>query len=123
MELSKYAVTDDVSEPKNLVGKVLYSSWGYDQTNIDFFLVTKATAKTITFVAIGATRDEAGYLYPNPAVTHPQDWKPAEYTNKRVRIYGGNKSFVGIKVSDYANAYPWGGSGLADTYTYGNCGH
>lgn len=27
-------------------GAILYSSWGYDQTNIDFYYVTRATAKS-----------------------------------------------------------------------------
>lgn len=31
-----------------VVGDILYSSWGYDQTNIDFYQVVKVTAKTIT---------------------------------------------------------------------------
>ena len=28
-------------------GTVLYSSWGYDQTNIDFYQVVRATDKTV----------------------------------------------------------------------------
>lgn len=31
-----------------IVGDILYSSWGYDQTNIDFYQVVKVTEKTIT---------------------------------------------------------------------------
>ena len=29
------------------IGDVLYSSWGYDQTNIDFYQVVSKTSKTI----------------------------------------------------------------------------
>ena len=29
------------------VGDVLYASWGYDQTNLDFFIITEATEKSI----------------------------------------------------------------------------
>lgn len=30
------------------VGDVLVSSWGYDQTNIDFYIVLKVTPRTVT---------------------------------------------------------------------------
>lgn len=33
-------------------GDVLYSSWGYDQTNIEFFKVIRATAKSVTIKAL-----------------------------------------------------------------------
>ena len=38
------------------VGDILYSSWGYDQTNIEFYQVTATTTKTITFREIGQIR-------------------------------------------------------------------
>ncbi|CAK9063489.1 Uncharacterized protein SCF082_LOCUS32872, partial [Durusdinium trenchii] len=37
------------------LGQILYSSWGYDQTNIDFFKVTKLVGKTmVEIVEIGS---------------------------------------------------------------------
>ena len=30
-------------------GTILYASWGYDQTNVDFYQVTARTDKTVTF--------------------------------------------------------------------------
>lgn len=49
------ALKKEVSSEKNavnlagfIVGDILYSSWGYDQTNIDFYQVVKVTEKTIT---------------------------------------------------------------------------
>lgn len=35
------------------IGDILYASWGYDQTNIDFYQVTATTKKTVTFRKIG----------------------------------------------------------------------
>ena len=37
-------------------GDILYSSWGYDQTNIEFYQITAATEKTVTFREIGQIR-------------------------------------------------------------------
>lgn len=33
------------NETKPEVGQILYSSWGYDQTNIDFYQIVRATDK------------------------------------------------------------------------------
>lgn len=45
-----------------VVGDVLVRSWGYDQTNIDFYLVTRATAKSVWLRSVGksfvATTDD-----------------------------------------------------------------
>ncbi|MGO1400976.1 MAG: hypothetical protein ACTHUY_01100 [Flaviflexus sp.] len=34
-------------------GTIFASSWGYDQTNVDFYRVIKASAKTVTLAKIG----------------------------------------------------------------------
>ncbi|NYJ18122.1 hypothetical protein [Nesterenkonia sandarakina] len=39
------------------VGTVLVSSWGYGQTNIDFYEVTKATAKTVMIRPISLAKE------------------------------------------------------------------
>jgi hypothetical protein len=36
------------------VGDILVSSWGYDQTNVDFYEVVKTTEKTVWFISIGS---------------------------------------------------------------------
>ena len=33
-------------------GDILVSSWGYEQTNVDFYEVVKVTAKTVTLIPI-----------------------------------------------------------------------
>jgi hypothetical protein len=39
-------------------GDIVYSSWGYEQTNVDFFQVVKMTKKTITVKPIAGARVE-----------------------------------------------------------------
>lgn len=36
------------------VGDLLVSTWGYDQTNVDFYQIVKTTEKTITFAPIAS---------------------------------------------------------------------
>lgn len=40
------------------VGSIIYDSWGYEQTNIDFYQVKKVTAKSIVVQRIGSSQVE-----------------------------------------------------------------
>ena len=48
--IKKLAEIKPYTEPKHNIkpGDIFYNSWGYEQTNIDFYQVVKTTAKTIT---------------------------------------------------------------------------
>jgi hypothetical protein len=50
--------------PHNLIeGAILYTSWGYDQTNCDFYEVTRVVGeKTVEVTPIGAEIKETGWL-------------------------------------------------------------
>jgi hypothetical protein len=41
------------TEPNIEKGTIIYNSWGYDQTNIDWYLVTDATDKSCVIQQIG----------------------------------------------------------------------
>ena len=43
-------------------GDILVSSWGYEQTNINFYEVVKATAKTVLLVALRSERHKNDFL-------------------------------------------------------------
>lgn len=102
------------------VGTVLYSSWGYDQTNIDFYEVVKATAKTVTIRGIKQVRTHDGYMQGScvPA-TGDDRWFPAG------DVLGRDKPMVRtVRISpydnlprvnahaDYASAQPWRGNSI-----------
>ena len=61
-----------VRQPRTLeIGDVLRSSWGYDQTNIDYYLVLRLIGKTqVVIIEIGSeiiqTGDMQGDCIPNP---------------------------------------------------------
>lgn len=68
-----------MSEQRMEEGTILSGSWGYDQTNAEFWRVVKRTAKQVEIVKIGASvvEDERGTrrVVPNPeevATEHSQ---------------------------------------------------
>jgi hypothetical protein len=54
-------------------GAILYSSWGYDQTNIDFYMVTRTTAKSAWIVPMSSPIvDQVGWLAEHVTAGEPQ---------------------------------------------------
>lgn len=69
------------------VGQIFYNSWGYDQTNIDFFQIIEVKSKSVVMQAIGGERtydqQDSGKVMP---VADSFEGKP--FTKiVRVRIY------------------------------------
>ena len=82
------------------VGDILMSSWGYDQTNVDYYQVTAVVGKQmVEFRPIAAQTEQAGYMS-GYCVPSPGDFKgPAK--RAKVSEYGQRDS---IRVSSCANA-------------------
>lgn len=83
------------------VGDLLKYSWGYDQTNVEFFQVVATTAKTITVRAIAGAR--AGNCHVTPVPDQFLHNSPPlvrrVLPNNRVRMDHGSasKTFVGTQ--------------------------
>jgi hypothetical protein len=75
-------------------GDILYSSWGYDQTNIEYFQVIETTEKTVTFREIAQNRTADGFMsgYCSPRKDEFLD-KP-EFTRKVSPPYKGGKGTI-----------------------------
>jgi hypothetical protein len=43
------------------VGDIFYTSWGYDQTNVEFYKVVRATKASVWVQQTGQTREDATY--------------------------------------------------------------
>lgn len=80
-----------------------YSSWGYEQTNIDFYKVLKRTAATVTLVAVEADITQSGNMSYYAKPTNKVIGKPF----RRKLTVDSNWTFV--KVSSYEYAHPWDG--------------
>ena len=83
------------------VGDILVSSWGYDQTNIDYYQVIERTAKMATIQKIGKECLDSGY--PSEEKVMPaKDAFVGKPKKKKVGTYG-------ITISSYETASLWDG--------------
>jgi hypothetical protein len=103
------------------VGDILVSSWGYDQTNVTFYAVTKATARTVELVILLNRVVERHPLYGAKVVPeHPtlgrqlRRWGTTRNLRKTVSFEGGRPS---VAVAHYNRAYLWDGKPKTQTYT------
>lgn len=94
-------------QPSRLtVGEILMSSWGYDQTNVDFYQVTRLVGpRTVELrkIASQAAEHPEGYAPMTGHVTAvPGHFIGDPFT---ARVNGGNS----VIIADYATAWPWDG--------------
>jgi len=97
------------------VGDILYSSWGYDQTNIDFYQVTGVGKKQIVIREIGkrvVKEDEIServIAAPNKFVGRAQKKMPKP----------AGRDGYSVKLNSFSNAYIWDGKPKYQTGPYG----
>lgn len=92
------------------VGHILVSSWGYDQTNVDFYEVTRVMGQSVELVKIGANNTSHGWAGHDTGHAIPQlDGKKGKPFVKRVQY--GNQ----VKIESYAWARIWNGKPIGWT--------
>jgi len=82
---------------------ILVSTWGYEQTNVDFYIVTRVVSeKSVVICQIGAKEVVDGHLHghatPDPTILLGEP---------RRKIVDGEKNT--IKLTNYSRAYLWKG--------------
>lgn len=86
------------------IGDIYVCSWGYEQTNIDYYKITAVKNKTVELVGIGQNRNYTGPMQgecvPDPNVTGTKTY------TKRMLVNGDSVSF---KMTSYSWAYKWSG--------------
>lgn len=96
------------------VDDILYSSWGYDQTNIDFYQVTKLVGKkSVILSKISGAIDHHDGCQSNMVVASKDSFQDREQ-NMLKRVQEGNC----IRIESYAHASPWDGTPLRETDAY-----
>lgn len=124
-------------------GDIYYTSWGYDQTNVEFFEVVRRTAGTVTLRRIAA-RMENGRLWPMPGEwardflldgnSGTERWLRAKdqgYSEKVARMQRPTKwetdpvPGAHLKIDRSRTAWPWVPSqgGVYETFAAGGMGH
>lgn len=126
-------MTTVIEKPKvqPRVGDILYSSWGYDQTNIDFYKVVKVSAASVWIQKVGQVWEQLDgflgeYVIPTDSSDYQvRDWDTNEFITKthpikqkriQTKFAGENGWYVSI--NDYASAYPWDGKPKLQTHTH-----
>ena len=96
---------------------ILYSSWGYDQTNIDFYEVVKVVGKfcTLQKLASKVTSDGCGAMsgkcepiLGQAAVEYPGQ-KPVPVKPIKRMVKCGSSHGEYVKIESYASAWVWDG--------------
>ena len=103
------------NQDKYKVGDILCSSWGYDQTNIDFYQIVKKTKSMITIHQIGKEYDAngtpEGY---DDKVIPAKDYFIGKEMKKKIGAYG-------ISINTYQSASLWDGQPKYQTaFGYGH---
>jgi hypothetical protein len=90
--IKKLAEIKPYAEPKHNIkaGDIFYNSWGYEQTNIDFYQVVSTTAKTITLRKIkGTSNDYDSYHMTGSKMPAKDSFCNAELIRKTPYLLGG----------------------------------
>lgn len=88
------------------IGDILYTSWGYEQTNIDFYEVIKATAKTVT---VNQIKSEKTYTGDMTGTAKPIVGAFVCYKKPLRRKICNNSLHDFISITDYATASAYNG--------------
>lgn len=91
-------------------GDILYSSWGYDQTNIDFYQVVESKGQFVKIRQLRAEITESGHLSMsgNAKPVGTGVYKPnSEIIRRKVNVYGADSIYV--RIDSCASASPWDG--------------
>lgn len=109
-------IIDMLKEKQNEVkeGTILYASWGYDQTNVDFFKVVSRTPKTVTLVEIGSkmVKGDQGFTMTGEVVADPDVIKSEPFRRKLNEWKGAPT----VKVDSSRFARLWDGKPKHETY-------
>lgn len=84
------------------VGDLLHTSWGYDQTNVEFFAVTKISGRRVWVREIAADYEATGHMSGNtwPAM-------PIKFIGEELmRMAQPSGKSVRVKITSCADAWP-----------------
>ena len=110
------------------IGDILYCSWGYDQTQVDYFKVKEILGKTkIKIVGLGTSLACDGYHdKATPSDEIGNHWTRKQYfckienkwKTKNIELVKFARSNNSVKISSFAYAYKWDGQPKHSTNPY-----
>jgi hypothetical protein len=90
------------------VGQIFVCSWGYGQTNVDYYKVIEVLNKSVVIAPIGQTRNYTGSMQ-GECVPEPTKVGTKRIT-KRINSYNtkdGDNVF--LKINSFSTAFKWNG--------------
>ena len=98
------------------VGDIFCATWGYDQTNVDYFVVVRLAGRTMVEVqqiAAVVRNDPVSGWIAGTSVPDP-DRPFGDLMRRKVNTEGGNP---GIRIYSFKYAFPWDGKERSWTRT------
>lgn len=105
---AKYATITPHVASKIELGAILYSSWGYEQTNIDFYCVVEMTAKSVKLLKVTKklAMDVQNSMAGSVIATNEIDFA----SNVLSRRFKGTEKDAYVKIESYSTASIWDGN-------------
>ncbi len=97
-------------EPDVYVGQIWKSSWGYDQTNIDYYEVVKVNGRAVWFQEIGHTL--CGYECQENLIKPDRTCKKGEPFKKILQVHYNDRTgetYETISLNSYSSMHKWDG--------------
>ena len=112
------------------IGYILYSSWGYDQTNIDFYKVVKVSEFSVWIQKLNSAITEVtGWAHQNVVATdsstyevrisdydEPAVYETRTYPVRRHKIQSYSDGY-GVSLNSFASAFLWDGKPKGQSQT------
>lgn len=106
--------TAEINAPSAvIVGDMFYSSWGYDQTNVDYYQVVK-TAPAMIVLREVKKKVIRGQGQPTEFVIPLANQFVGEPLRKKLMAYNGRAM---VRLNSYSSAYKWDGKEKGQTGT------
>lgn len=128
--------TETTAKTTVQVGDIYRTSWGYDQTNVEFFEVVRVTGASAVLRRTAHTVSDNRRIYPlpgryttdyllmgNPGTPTRIRDEARGYSEKMCRKQRGYKGDTYFKISQVRYAYKYEGGGAFDTIAAGYPGH
>jgi hypothetical protein len=110
-QMVKYAGINPHVASKIELGAILYSSWGYDQTNVDFYCVIEMTAKMVKLLPLKRnTRvsEEGNGMAGKATAAKEINFRDIILTKKNQGDY--------VKIESYSHASLWDGKAKYESW-------
>ena len=91
------------------VGDILVSSWGYEQTNIDFYRVLKVSKARVTLVRVNKTTVSNDGMMGGKTVPHGDPIGAPVSRGFKSFVNWDKQQSYGVRLSSYEWATPWNG--------------